>query len=136
MGRRVIPGQRQPDGTAGHRTASPGAIWPSFRRYLLPELRVARFEQFHLRRAELRARYRLLTDKVIAECDGPTDADDLPFRLVESVINRRSDDTGCPPEQPWIIADGALRTLGFDGDFAVLRKQTAERLGLQPLGVV
>ena len=107
-----------------------------FQRYLLPELRVARFEQFHLRRAELRARYRLLTDKVIAECDGPTDADDLPFRLVESVINRRSDDTGCPPEQPWIIADGALRTLGFDGDFAVLRKQTAERLGLQPLGVV
>ena len=97
---------------------------------------MARFEQFHLRRAELRARYRLLTDKVIAECDGPTDADDLPFRLVESVINRRSDDTGCPPEQPWIIADGALRTLGFDGDFAVLRKQTAERLGLQPLGVV
>ena len=104
--------------------------------YLLPELRVARFEQFHLRRAELRARYRLLADKVIAECDGPMDADDLPFRLVESVINRRSDDTGCPPEQPWIIADGALRTLGFDGDFAVLRKQTAERLGLQPLGVV
>ena len=53
----------------------------------------------------------------------------------ESVINRRSDDTGCPPGQPWIIADGALRTLGFDGDFAVLHKQTGERLGLQPLGV-
>ena len=34
--------------------------------------------------------------QVIAECDGPADADDLPFRLVESVINRRSDDGDCP----------------------------------------
>jgi AcrR family transcriptional regulator len=50
------------------------------------------------------------------------DADDLPFRLVESVINRRSDDADCPDEQPWVIADGALRTLGFNGDFAALRK--------------
>ena len=39
------------------------------------------------------------------------------------MINRRSDDTDCPDEQPWVIADGALRTLGFDGDFAALRKQ-------------
>jgi hypothetical protein len=38
------------------------------------------------------------------------------------VINRRSDDTDCPDEQPWVIADGALRMLGFDGDFAALRK--------------
>ena len=75
-----------------------------------------------LRRAELRARYRSLAAQVIAECGGPADADDLPFRLVESVINRRSDDTDCPDEQPWVIADGALRTLGFNGDFAALRK--------------
>ena len=40
------------------------------------------------------------------------------FGLVESVINRRSDDADCPDEQPWVIADGALRTLGFEGDFA------------------
>ncbi len=58
------------------------------------------------------------------------DADELPFRLVESVINRRSDDGGAPAEQPWIIADGALRTLGFDGDFAALREATAKRLAL------
>ena len=68
--------------------------------------------------------------EVIEECDGPVDADDLPFRLVESVINRRSDDTDCPAEQAWIIADGALRTLGFDTDFARLHKLTAARLGL------
>ena len=67
-------------------------------------------------------RYRSLAAQVIAECDGPADADDLPFRLVESVINRRSDDSDCPDEQPWVIADGALRTLGFNGDFAALRK--------------
>jgi hypothetical protein len=98
--------------------------------YLLPELRLDRFEQFRLSRAELRARYRSLAAEVVEECDGPADADDLPFRLAESVINRRSDDTGCADEQPWVIADGALRTLGFDGDFAKLHKLTAVRLGL------
>jgi len=97
--------------------------------YLLPELRLDRFEQFRLRRAELRGRYRSLAAEVIEECDGPADADDLPFRLVESVINRRSDDTDCPDEQPLVIADGALRTLGFDGDFAKVHKLTAARLG-------
>jgi hypothetical protein len=98
--------------------------------YLLPELRVDRFDQFRKHRAELRDRYRRLAAAVIAESDGPADADELPFRLVESVINRRSDDGGAPPEQPWIIADGALRTLGFDGDFAALRLATVIRLAL------
>jgi len=103
--------------------------------YLLPELRVERFEQFRLDRAELRDRYRRLASAVIAECDGPPDAIDLPFRLAESAINRRSDDGDCPPEQPWVIADGALRTLGFRGDFTALREATAKRLGLQ-IGVM
>ena len=81
--------------------------------YLLPELRVDRFEQFRLRRANFASATECWRTAVIAECDGPVDADELPFRLVESVINRRSDDGVCPPEQPWVIADGALRTLGF-----------------------
>ena len=46
------------------------------------------------------------------------------------MINRRSDDGDTPAEQPWIIADGALRTVGFNGDFAELRKATANRLAL------
>ena len=96
--------------------------------YLLPELRVDRFAQFRLDRAELRDRYRRLAAAVVEECDGPQDATELPFRLAESVINRRSDDGVCPPEQPWVIADGALRTLGFGGDFAALRAATAKRL--------
>jgi AcrR family transcriptional regulator len=104
--------------------------------YLLPELRVDRFEQFRLRREELRSRYRALGERVIGECDGPTDADDLPFRLVESVINRRSDDGACSVDQPWVIADAALRIVGFDGDFAELRAQTAHRLHLQPVTAV
>ena len=45
------------------------------------------------------------------------------------MINARSDDTDCPQEQPWIIADGALRMLGFHGDFGKLHKVTAVRLG-------
>ena len=96
--------------------------------YLLPELRIDRFEQFRLSREELRSRYRQLAAQVISECDGFGDADDLPFRLVESVINRRSDDEVCPPETPWVIADGALRILGWDGDFAALRQRSATHL--------
>lgn len=99
--------------------------------YLLPELRVDRFAQFRRRRADLRERYRTLAAAVIAECGGPADADDLPFRLVESAINRRSDDGACPAEQPWISADGALRTLGYDGDFAALRAAAETRLALR-----
>lgn len=99
--------------------------------YLLPELRLDRFEEFRLRRAELRGRYRELAAEVIAECDGPAEAEDLPFRLVESVINRRSDDNVCPPEQPWIIGAGALRMVGYRGNFDPLRADTADRLGLQ-----
>ena len=115
-----------------------GSRWNLGALYLLPELRVDRFEQFRLRRAELRARYRRLAHAVIAQCDGPADADadDLPFRLVESVINQRSDDDGCRPDQPWVIADGALRTLGWDGDFVALRKLTGERLQLEPVSTV
>ncbi|QEN13791.1 TetR/AcrR family transcriptional regulator [Mycobacterium sp. ELW1] len=80
--------------------------------YLLPELRIERFAQFRASREELRRRYRALAAQVIAECDGIAEADDLPFRLVESVINRRSDNEECTPETPAVIADAALRILG------------------------
>ena len=51
-----------------------------------------------------------------------------PFRLVESVINRRSDDGVCDRDQRWVIADGALRTLGWRGDFADLRRISTDWL--------
>lgn len=112
-----------------------GSRWNLGALYLLPELRVDRFAGFRGRRAELREHYRLLARQVINECDGPVEADDLPFRLVETVISRRSDDNGCPPEQPWVIADGALRLLGWSGDFATLRQGTADRLDSAPANV-
>ncbi|ANW65529.1 TetR family transcriptional regulator [Mycobacterium sp. djl-10] len=105
-----------------------GSRWNLGALYLLPELRVARFEGFRQRRATLRAHYGALSARVIGECGGPTDAADLPFRLVESVINRRSDDQQCPPEQPWVIAEGALRVLGWAGDADALRQGTTDRL--------
>jgi AcrR family transcriptional regulator len=101
--------------------------------YLLPELRVDRFAQFRSRREQLRGRYRQLADAAIAECAGPPAAGDLPFRLVESAINTRSDDQHCPPDQAWVVAEGALRTLGYRGDFQPLRDRSTERLGRRPV---
>lgn len=100
--------------------------------YLLPELRTDRFAPFRRRRAELREVYRRLSEAVVAECDGPAAAADLPFRLVESVVNTRSDEVEGTPAQPWVIAEGALRILGFGGDFGPLVAATAARLGVRP----
>lgn len=112
-----------------------GSQWNLGALYLLPELRVERFAGFRARRAQLRAHYRDLSRRVIDESNGPADADDLPFRLVESVINRRSDDNACPPDQSWVVADGALRCLGWTGDFEQLRRGTADRLLSAPVNV-
>ncbi|WP_135455870.1 TetR/AcrR family transcriptional regulator [Mycobacterium sp. DL99] len=100
--------------------------------YLLPELRTDRFEPFRRRRAELREVYRRLSEAVITECAGPPDAADLPFRLVESVVNSRSDDVESTPAQPWAIGEGALRILGFGGELGPLVRATAARLGVRP----
>ncbi|OBI84238.1 TetR/AcrR family transcriptional regulator [Mycobacterium asiaticum] len=105
-----------------------GSPWNVGALYLLPEMRAERFDAFRLRRDNLRTCYRTLSRAVIAECRGPSKSEDLPFRLVESVINQRSDDCGCPPDHPWIVAEGALRTLGFHDGFAQMRKLTAARL--------
>jgi AcrR family transcriptional regulator len=112
-----------------------GSRWNLGALYLLPELRVERFEKFRLRRADLRGLYRTLSQAVIAECDGHGEAEDVPFRLVESVINRRSDDDACADGQCWVIADAALRTLGWNGDFGELRRGSAQRLHSAPATV-
>jgi len=107
------------------------ATWNLGALYLLPELRIDRFAEFRCSREELRDRYRQLAQTAIVECGGPVTAIDLPFRLVESEINRRSDDQTSPPQQPWVIAEGALRVLGYHGDFAALRECSAHWLGLR-----
>ena len=103
--------------------------------YLLPELRVPRFAEFHQARGELREHYRKLAEHVAAECDGHADAVDLPFRLVETVINSRSDDNTCEPGLPMVIADAALRILGWQGDAEELRRGSANRVTNAPVNV-
>lgn len=109
-----------------------GGRWNLGSLYLLPELRVERFAEFRRRRAQLRNCYRELSRAVIAEHDGPGEADDLPFRLVESVINRRSDDGACPSAHPGTVAEAALRALGCGSGFARMSKATTQRLRLWP----
>jgi hypothetical protein len=50
------------------------------------------------------------------------EAQTLPFRLVETVINIRSDAGGVAEEVRRAIAAAALRVLGWDGDPAEVRE--------------
>jgi AcrR family transcriptional regulator len=99
--------------------------------YLLPEVRTARFARFHQQRDELRNRYRELAQAVVDELpppDGhglPADAaDDVAFRLAETVPNLRADGLG-RPDQPLRTADLGLHVLGWRGDWAGLRAASA-----------
>ncbi|WP_027499628.1 TetR/AcrR family transcriptional regulator [Rhodococcus sp. UNC363MFTsu5.1] len=99
--------------------------------YLLPELRTERFSRFRAERQQLRHRYRELAAGVLTELG----ADDesragLPFRIVETVINERSDaeggGTGTVEQSPVQLAEAGLRVLGWH-DAESLRAQ-AQRL--------
>ncbi|WP_067676735.1 TetR/AcrR family transcriptional regulator [Nocardia miyunensis] len=83
--------------------------------YVLPELRTERFAGFRLRRDELRRHYRTLAAAVVIEVGsgGVPVAVDLPFRLVETVINVRSDDGADPASAVHEVPEGALRMLGW-----------------------
>ncbi|WP_157117506.1 TetR/AcrR family transcriptional regulator [Nocardia vaccinii] len=94
--------------------------------YLLPELRSERFAQFRLRRAELRGQYERLAADVAT--GSAADAHTLPFRLVESVINIRSDRGAAPGEADHLIPDTVLRMLGRHRDPAPVRAAAAELL--------
>lgn len=86
--------------------------------YLLPELRTERFAPFREERQTLRARYAQLSRLVLGDL-GIDDAArcGLPFRVVETVINERSDtESGAGSEVPVTaetIADTGLRALGW-----------------------
>lgn len=99
------------------------ARWNLGALYLLPELRSERFIAFRERRDELRRHYENLAAAVIAE-GGDTavpGAELLPFRLVESVINIRSDE-GTPPEYAGqLIPDAILRLLDWHGELVETR---------------
>ena len=97
--------------------------------YLLPELRTERFESFRVRRDELRANYASLARRVLAQSRVAVAAgvEYLPFRLVETVINMRSDDGASPEHAPRLIPEAALRVLGWSGDIAAVQL-VAQRL--------
>ncbi|EME17510.1 TetR/AcrR family transcriptional regulator [Rhodococcus triatomae] len=85
--------------------------------YLLPELRTDRFTPFRLERHRLRARYAELARLVLADLgeDDPARTG-LPFRIVETVINERSDvesDGGLDAAHAATVADAGLRVLGW-----------------------
>lgn len=82
--------------------------------YLQPELRGARLEPFWSDRERLRLHYLAVSKSIIADTGVDEAAADLPFRLVESLVNMWT----VPPEQdrarlPTHVADACIRVLGM-----------------------
>ncbi|MEV0674830.1 TetR/AcrR family transcriptional regulator [Mycobacterium sp. NPDC050441] len=87
--------------------------------YLLPELREAKLEPFWSDRERLRLHYLSLSRAVSQRTGVHEAAADLPFRLVESLVNMWSMPAGpgrC--EMPFHVADACLRVLGVLDDAA------------------
>ncbi|QLY32446.1 TetR/AcrR family transcriptional regulator [Nocardia huaxiensis] len=98
--------------------------------YLLPELRSERFAVFRERRDELRRHYEQLAAAVAVEAGGGVPGVELlPFRLVESVINIRSDEGDSPEYAEHLIPEAILRLLGRQGDMAETRSAALELAG-------
>ncbi|BBX08202.1 TetR/AcrR family transcriptional regulator [Mycolicibacterium aichiense] len=99
--------------------------------YLLPELREARLATFWTERERLRQAYLDLSRAVLAATGITDDAADLPFRLVESLVNM-----WIPPPHPdpaalaRHVADACLRVLGVTEDqLAALSASEPARAG-------
>lgn len=94
--------------------------------YLLPELRDARLEPFWSDRERLRLHYLELSQTVLDRTGVNGAAADLPFRLVESLVNMWSVPPG--PERsalPVHVADACMRVLGIpDDETPALRERT------------
>ncbi|MGA5464089.1 TetR/AcrR family transcriptional regulator [Mycobacterium sp. NPDC050041] len=98
--------------------------------YLLPELRDARVESFWSDRERLRLHYLALSRSVIEQTGVDEAAADLPFRLVESLVNVWSMPAGAQREQlPLHVADACMRVLGIaEDDTSALRARTGKVL--------
>jgi AcrR family transcriptional regulator len=94
--------------------------------YLLPELRGARLSSFWADREQLRLHYLGLSREIIADTGVAEEAADLPFRLVESLVNMRSKmSTSRQSSLPEHIADACIRVLGVpESAIADLRART------------
>lgn len=102
-----------------------GGTWNLGALYLLPELR-DRLEPFWSDRERLRQHYLTLSRAVLARTGVHEAAADLPFRLVESLVNMWSVPHG--PERselPMQVADASMRVLGIlDAETPALRSRT------------
>lgn len=82
--------------------------------YLQPELRRARLEPFWSGRERLRRHYLAISMAVVADTGVHEAAADLPFRLVESLVNMWTKQPG--PQRsalPEHVADACIRVLGM-----------------------
>lgn len=98
--------------------------------YLLPELRDARLEPFWSDRERLRLHYLALSRAVIDQTGVHPAAADLPFRLVESLVNVWSVPEGPQrAELPLHVADAGLRVLGVADDaMRALRRRSLREM--------
>ncbi|MDV6260453.1 TetR/AcrR family transcriptional regulator [Rhodococcoides yunnanense] len=108
--------------------------------YLLPELRSERFETFRDHRYTLMSLYAAIASDTLDQLDSErrSGTEDLPFRLVETVVNARADrENGRrdPTADAAGIAEAALRVLGWTGDVTALHR-SAETLLEAVVGIV
>ncbi len=107
--------------------------------YLMPELREARLAEFWAERERLRLHYLELSRATVAAQPGAgvisDDAADLPFRLVESLVNIRA---AHPDRQrstlPGHIADACMRVLGVPTDAIPALQAATDRALAVPVG--
>ena len=98
--------------------------------YLQPELRGAGLEPFWSDRERLRLHYLAVSRAIVTETGVDAAAAELPFRLVESLVNTRADHTdGDRTGLPMHVADACVRVLGLpDADFSALRASSSRVL--------
>lgn len=108
--------------------------------YLLPELRSERFETFRDHRYTLMGLYAAIASDTLDQLGSQRrpGTEDLPFRLVETVVNARADrenGRSDPTADAAGIAAAALRVLGWTGDVTALH-ESAEALLESVVGIV
>ncbi|WKG05525.1 TetR/AcrR family transcriptional regulator [Mycolicibacterium sp. HK-90] len=96
--------------------------------YLLPELREAKLEPFWSDRERLRLHYLSLSRALSRRTGVHEAAADLPFRLVESLVNVWSMPAGAErAEMPFHVADACMRVLGIPDDAAAALRCRSRR---------
>ena len=99
--------------------------------YLQPELRGAHLEPFWSDRERLRLHYLAVSKAIVADTGVDEAAADLPFRLVESLVNMWTKQPG--PERARLaehVADACIRVLGMpESATQALRARSQLELG-------